>query len=53
MHTNETSAYLLHNEDVRTESHIRLNMKRSRNIVKYVDQKEFNPTCINICQHKR
>lgn len=48
MHTNETSAYLLHKEDVSTESNIRLNMKRSRNIVKYVDQKEFNPTGINM-----
>lgn len=53
MHTNETSAYLLHNEDVRTESHIRLNMQRSRNIVKCVDRKELNPTNINIVSKQK
>lgn len=53
MHTDETSAYLLHKEDVSTESNIRLNMQRIRNIVKCVDRKELNPTNINIVSKQK
>lgn len=37
MYINEILVYLLYKEDVRIEFYIRLNMKRSCNIVKYVD----------------